>query len=143
MNNPIVRLKKGETIQYPITVYCVVEDLSYKNDENLKLKAYVHSLNITFITREFNSVTNSDDRHNIYRLPAFHIYDRVCYKQTFYLNTLPYQIIHDVLDDYKTRISIKEANKKAWKKFFSNIILSLKKLTFKKKPQGSKILDWP
>ena len=123
MNNPIVRLKKGETIQYPITVYCVVEDLSYKNDEILKLKAYVHSLNITFITREFNSVMNSDDRHNIHRLPAFHIYDRACYKQTFYLNTLPYQIIHDVLDDYKTRISIKEANKKAWKRFFSSIIL--------------------
>ena len=117
----------------PIMVRCVVDDLSEINPEILKIKTYVHSLNLTFTMREFNSVKYSDDRNNIRRLPAFHIYENGGYRNTFYLNTRPYQIIHDTLENYKIRLSIKEDKKQAWRKFFSNIVLSLKKIGFKEK----------
>lgn len=140
-NNPIIRIQK---VNYPIIVKCVVDDLSEINLEILKIKMYIHSLNLTFIMREFNSVKYSDDRNNIKRLPAFHIYEKACYKNTFYLNTRPYQIIQDTLENYKERVAIKEAKKQAWRKFFSNIIVSLKKISFKK-PQleHTRILEWP
>lgn len=138
MNNPIVRTPK---VNYPITVKCVIDDLSEINPEILKVKEYVHSLNLTFIIREFNSVKYSDDRNNIKRLPAFHIYEKACYRKTFYLNTRPYQIIESILGNYKERVAIKEAKQQAWRKFFSNIIISLKKNSLKK--NYNSVIEWP
>lgn len=137
-NNPIVRTPK---VNYPIMVRCVVDDLSEHNSEILKIREYVHSLNLTFTMREFNSVKYSDDRNNIKRLPAFHIYEKACYRNTFYLNTRPYQIIHDTLVIYKTRVVNREVKKQAWRKFFSNIIVSLKKIGYQQKYNS--VLEWP
>jgi len=144
MNNPIVRAQKTEKVLYPIMIRCVVDDLSEPIPEILKIKTYVHSLNLTFTMREFNSVKYSDDRNNIKRLPAFHIYEKACYKNTFYLNTRPYQIIQSILDKYKEKLTVRENKKQAWRKFFSSIILSLKKLSTKGEARiNSAVLEWP
>jgi len=144
MNNPIVRLQYTEKVLYPIMVRCVVDDLSEINTEILKIREYVHSLNLIFTMRMFNSFKYSDDRNNIRQLPAFHIYEKGGYRNTFYLNTHPYQIIHDTLENYKQSLAIREVNKQAWRKFFSNIMLSLKNLTKKKETRTHvRILDWP
>jgi hypothetical protein len=85
--------------KYPITVKCVVSSLSEKNSEILKIRDFANDMNINFVMREYNSKKFSDDRHRITRLPAFHIYVNRGYRNTFYLNSHPYQIIQQIVEE--------------------------------------------
>ena len=139
MNNPIIKTKPIKKEPYPITVYCVVDDLSTKNEDILIIKEYVHSLNLNFTTREFNSYKYSDDMYYISRLPAFHIYERSNYVNTFYINTRPFQIIQETLDTYKEHIRAKEMSYQRWKCFFISLTRNFKKV----KPTHKSILpEW-
>jgi len=139
MNNPIIKTKTIKKEPYPITVYCVVDDLSTKNEHILTIKEYVHSLNLNFITREFNSYKHSDDMYYISRLPAFHIYDKTNYVNTFYINTRPFQIIQETLDTYTERIYAKEMSYQRWNCFFTALRKNFKKV----KPSPKSILpEW-
>jgi hypothetical protein len=85
--------------KYPIAVKCVVASLSEKNSEILKIRDFANDMNINFVMREYNSKKFSDDRHRITRLPAFHIYVNRGYRNTFYLNTRPCQIIKQIVEE--------------------------------------------
>ena len=128
MNNPLRELmKKSEKIIHPITVRCVVDDLSKISKDIQDIRDYCHDLNIVFITREFDSAKYSDDRYRIERLPAFHIYVNKCYNKTFYPNTRPYQIIEEIVEKYIKRLEEDENNKKEISNFFSKTVNSIKK----------------
>ncbi len=115
--NPKPVPKKPEP--YPITVKCIVDCISDADPQLLPFREYAHSLNINFVTREYDSWKYSDDRHNIIKLPAFHIYVKKRYRETFYPNTRPYQIMQDAVEAYK----IKETrlNKHTWTSFYTDL----------------------
>ena len=134
--NPIeknINISKPVKVIHPITVKCIVDDLSDKNNDVKKIREYAQSLNIIFITREYNSSKYSDDRDFIRYLPAFHIYEKTYYRNTFYPNTRPYQIIQDTVNQYLEKLKRKE-NRRTWKTFFQECIQTLKK-PFHKKTQ--------
>lgn len=92
--------------------------ISEVDPQLLPFREYAHSLNINFVTREYDSRKYSADRDIITRLPAFHIYIKKQYKETFYPNTRPYQIMQDTVEAYKIKQNIK---KKTWTSFYTNL----------------------
>lgn len=114
--NPVAQPKKAET--YPITVKCIVDCLSDKIPELPAFREYAHSLNINFMTREYNSQRYSEDRDIITRLPAFHIYVKKQYRNTFYPNTRPYQIMQDTVAEYKKNIN---KQKRSWNELYIQV----------------------
>lgn len=122
MENPLNQKpvpRKAEP--YPITVKCIVDCISDVDPSLLPFREYAHSLNINYVTREYDSWKNSDDRHNITRLPAFHIYVKKQYKQTFYPNTRPYQIMQDTLETYKIKQQKHFRKNSTWTSFYTDI----------------------
>ena len=112
MSNPLRELmKKSEKKTYPITVKCVVDDISIINNDIHTIREFSHSLNIMFVTREYNSIKYSDDRDRIRRLPAFHIYVKKSYKKTFYIDTEPCDIIQQTVEKYLKKLEESEKNK--------------------------------
>ena len=59
------------------------------------IENYIEDRDIPFHIREFDSWKYSHDRHNISRLPAFHIYHGSIYIKTFYPNEKYQEIIDD------------------------------------------------
>ena len=152
MSNPLINIiEKKERKIHPITVKCIVDDLSKISKDLQEIRDYSHSLNLLFITREYNSTKYSDDRNYIERLPAFHIYVKNVYKRTFYPNTRPYQIIQQTLEKYINHLEEIERNKDAWYRFFNKIIERMKKLVHRKtrmeayaeeKKKDNRVRDW-
>lgn len=153
MENPLVKIPevKEPPQKYPITVKCVVESLSEKIPDILKIRDFAHSMNINFTSREYNSRKYSDDRDNITRIPAFHIYTNGGYKKTFYLNTRPYQIIQEIVQEYEA--AQERRRRRTWHTFYTELRVYLK-AAFKKKTAMEKyqeqdyqkerrIKDWP
>lgn len=118
MENPLNPKPTPKKEPYPITVKCIVDCISEADPQLLPFREYAHSLNINFVTREYDSSRYSDDRDRITRLPAFHIYVKKTYKETFYPNTRPYQIMQDTVESYKIKQNIK---KKTWISFYTVI----------------------
>ena len=151
--NPIeknVNIPKPVKVIHPITVKCVVDDLSDKDKDVQKIRDYAQSLNVIFITREYNSSKYSDDRDFIRHLPAFHIYEKTYYRNTFYPNTRHYQIIQDTVNQYLEKLKKKE-NRRTWRAFFQECIQSLKKAFHRKtameryneeKAKQSRVINW-
>ena len=143
MSNPLRELmKKSEKKKHPITVKCVVDDISIINNDIHTIREFSHSLNIMFVTREYNSIKYSDDRDRIRRLPAFHIYVKKSYKKTFYIDTEPCDIIQQTVEKYLKKLEDSEKNKLM--NLFIRTIESIKsfmnrnnKIVFKKK-----IYEW-
>ena len=151
--NPIEKNVNKPTpirVLHPITVKCVVDELSDKDTNVQKIREYAQSLNIMFITREYDSSKYSEDRDFIRHLPAFHIYEKKCYRNTFYPNTRPYQIIQDTVNQYLEKLKKRE-NRKTWRAFFQECIQTLKKVFHRKtaleryaeeKVRKSQAIDW-
>ena len=59
------------------------------------IENYIEDRDIPFHIREFDSWKYSHDRHNISRLPAFHIYHGSIYIKTFYPDEKYQQIIEE------------------------------------------------
>jgi hypothetical protein len=131
MDNPLTPPPKIVIPVYPITVKCVVDCLSEKIDGITKVREYAHSMNIHFMTREYDSKKYSDDRDIITHLPAFHIYVNSCYRNTFYLNTRPYQIIQEIVEKYEASQQ-RRRNKRTWTSFYTDIRIYVKKLFHRK-----------
>lgn len=120
MENPLTPKPPPRKEPYPITVKCIVDCISEVDPQLLPFREYAHSLNINFVTREYDSRKYSVDRDIITRLPAFHIYIKKQYRETFYPNTRPYQIMQDAVEGYK--ISEQERiHKKTWTSFYTNL----------------------
>ena len=129
MSNPLRELmKKTEKTIYPITVKCVVDDISKINKDIHTTREFCNDLNILFITREYNSSKYSDDRDNIHRLPAFHIYVKKSYKKTFYLDALPCEIIQETVEKYLKKLEESEKNNEKLGNIVSRTVESIKKL---------------
>ena len=118
MENPLTPKPLPKKEPYPITVKCIVDCISEVDPQLLPFREYAHSLNINFVTREYDSSRYSADRDIITRLPAFHIYIKKQYKETFYPNTRPYQIMQDTVEAYKIKQNIK---KKTWTSFYTDL----------------------
>lgn len=131
MDNPLTPPPKIVIPVYPITVKCVVDSLSEKIDGITKVREYAHSMNIHFMTREYDSKKYSDDRDIITHLPAFHIYVNSSYRNTFYLNTRPYQIIQEIVEKYEASQQ-RRRNKRTWTSFYTDIRIYVKKLFHRK-----------
>jgi hypothetical protein len=116
MENPLHHKPPPRKEPYPITVKCIVDCISDKDPSLLPFREYAHSLNINFVMREYDSSRYSDDRDRVTRLPAFHIYIKKMYSETFYTNTRPYQIMQDTVEAYK-----KQIKKKTWISFYTNL----------------------
>ena len=126
-------MPKTEKILYPITVKCVVSDMSEVGSKIQEIKKYAQKQHISFLVRTF-SESISDDRNFIQRLPAFHIYEGKSYKKTFYLDTNPNRYIDDVVQlyIYKLREKGLEKEKRVWNSYILNFAKSVKKLLPKK-----------
>lgn len=129
MENPLTPKPPPRKEPYPITVKCIVDCISEADPQLLPFREYAHSLNINFVTREYDSRKYSADRDIITRLPAFHIYIKKQYKETFYPNTRPYQIMQDTVEAYKIKQNIK---KKTWTSFYTNLKARLAALFHRK-----------
>lgn len=107
----------------PIIIRCILYDLSDFNDNDIHIiRDYCNSKNVLFVTRRFNSSKYSDDRYYIKKLPAFHVYIKDSYKETFYLNSDSCKKINEIIELYKDRIQMKEKKKQAWKNFYNNFL---------------------
>jgi hypothetical protein len=133
MENPLIKTQElvVPPPKYPITVKCVVDSLSDKIPENLKIREFSHNMNINFMTREYNSMKYSDDRDYITRLPAFHIYVHGGYRKTFFINTRPYQIIQEIVQEYEEAQERKRL-RRTWRTFYTELRTYLKSI-FKRK----------
>jgi len=74
---------------------CQVVASKEKSEPIPEIADYIQDRDIPFDLREFDSWKYSHDRHNISRLPAFHIYHGSIYLKTFYPNEKYQQIIEE------------------------------------------------
>jgi len=94
-----------------LRVECVVYELS-DFDEILKIvRDNCHELNVLFTTRKFNSSKYSNDRNEIKKLPAFHIYINDQYKNTIYPDSDTIKIIKMELAFYNDKLERKKRKK--------------------------------
>lgn len=133
-SNPIVdaraRARAAEAYRYPYTVVCVFED---KEDFTLpiilEVKSYCDENNITFTSRRYNCDKYEEDREDVYRLPAFHIYHKKTYHETHHYDTDPVHKIQLVIWNYQDKEvrkqELRARRQEQWKKFTS--LFSLKK----------------
>lgn len=129
-SNPMqtVTAKPIQKILYPIVVKCILNDLSDYNQEQIHaIRDYTLSLNAMFETRLYDSFTYGEDRNEIERLPAFHIYVKRRYIHTFYTNTRPYQIIQDCVKAHLDELERKKEAKKFWKSLYATCVTWVKK----------------
>jgi hypothetical protein len=122
-----------ENVRYPITVACVVADLSnYDNGIIQQVREHCSNQNIMFTTRVYNSSSYAVDRDVIERLPAFHIYTKGSYIKTFYPVGRPLQHINEVIDAYIQRQDAKVRRKAFWKNAYARLVAFVKKLGHRK-----------
>jgi hypothetical protein len=131
MENPLTPKPLPKKEPYPITVKCIVDCISEVDPQLLPFREYAHSLNINFVTREYDSSRYSADRDIITRLPAFHIYIKKQYKETFYPNTRPYQIMQDTVEAYKIKQNVKK-QRRTWTSFYTIVKTRLAALFHRK-----------
>ena len=101
----------------------VVAVIECHKDDLIKINEYCESNKVSFVVRPFNRF-KSEDRNIIKKLPAFHIYVKKAYKNTFYLDTHPYKHINDCIELTKKK---KESNRKRQKSIWTTLLSKLKK----------------
>ena len=125
--NPVVDLYEQRKIalakrkiQYPIKIYCIVDDLSDASRDTLIRQIKEHALQskVIFSTRVYDSTKYSNDRDIITRLPAFHVYIKKVYNRTFYANTRPLDHINECVALYLKGEDEKVQRKARWLQFY-------------------------
>lgn len=101
--NPITKKPSyTERRIYPVKIVCVVDE--YSDTDNViieKIREHALKSGAVYQTRLFDSLRISDDRNNVRSLPAFHVYNRKAYIETFYPNTRPIQHINEAIERHK------------------------------------------
>jgi len=100
----------------------IVAVIDCEQDEVQSIKLYCESRNINFIARQFTR-SKSEDINIIHKLPAFHMYVKTAYIDTFYLDNQPHKHIKEGLDMLKA----KEINLEKQKAFWSGLYFKMKK----------------
>ena len=125
--NPVIDLHEQRKlalakrkIQYPIKIYCIVDDLSDASRDTLIRQIKQHALQskIIFTTRVYDSTKYSNDRDIITRLPAFHVYIKKGYNRTFYANTRPLDHINECVDLYLKEEDDRVQRRARWLAFY-------------------------
>jgi hypothetical protein len=137
-NNIIERRKEAIIVNRPVTVTCVVDDLAEKDKRILDMRKFCKEQRVNFQMRTFDSTKYSDDRDNIYRLPAFHITIKGNYNRTFYPNTRPYQHVLECIEIYNKR----NISRKSKLIAFFNGLKGLFSRIFSKPNTTEKARDW-
>lgn len=134
-SNPIINLqtekrKYEPKTYYPVKVCCVVWDLSDSNgDTQIKMiKDHTHKSNAHFMTRVYDSSKYTDDRYQITRLPAFHVYIKGAYNRTFYSNTRPLQHVDECIELYIRRCETTNLRKKRWLMLYESFLAWIKRM---------------
>jgi hypothetical protein len=73
---------------------------------------------IEYDIRGFQSWKHTDDRNNITKLPAFHIYMGGLYETTFYSNDDVIEMIEGYFEKMKEKEKKRHEAREAWKKYF-------------------------
>jgi len=125
--NPVIDLHEQRKlalakrkIQYPIKIYCIVDDLSDASRDTLIRKIKEHALQskVIFTTRLYDSTKYSNDRDVITRLPAFHVYIKKGYNRTFYANTRPLDHINECVALYLKSEEERAERRERWIQFY-------------------------
>ena len=143
-SNPIVdeqlRLeaeeRKRESFRYPYHIVCVFED-SDNNDFPIihEVRAYCMENHLTFVGRQYNCDRYSEDI-DINRLPAFHIFYKNSFMETYYFDIDPVHKIQLVLWAYEDEMKAKERarlrRQERWNNFKNMFVIDFDR--FKRKP---------
>jgi len=134
--NPVIELQDNISSQnkktvYPVRLYCIVEDYADANSSKTinEIKSYAIDSGIVYMSRMYDSKKISEDRYEIERLPAFHIYINNKYIKTFYPNTRPLQIIDETIERYIKHEERKKQQANILSNLYMRFINWLKHLT--------------
>lgn len=147
-NNPLQKpLEKKDCSEFlPIQLCCVLDELSDYNDPHIHaIRDYAISMKIIFRSREYDSRKYSDDRDEIRRLPAYHIYVKGNRFRTFYPNTRPYQHIQEAISEYNSILERKNLRKTRFIRFYTAFISLFRRKTAMEKAgevRKGKVSEW-
>ena len=100
-DNPIAKKGYTEKKYYPIKIVCIVDDYSEASTPLIQsIRDHTLARGAIFQTRIYDSRKRSEDRDYVQRLPAFHIYEKKSYIETFYPNTRPLQHVDEAVESY-------------------------------------------
>jgi len=110
----------------PIKVEAVVEE---GDDINLRavidMRNFCKEKNIHFETRLYNSRKNNYDCDYIERLPAFHLFEKKVYQDTFYPGDFAYHLVGEQVAAYKLRKAEKERRRGRFKRWAASMRVAL------------------
>ena len=136
MANPMKEeppVAKPVIVQYPITVECIVSDLSDYNDMQIHaIRDYCNKVHVLFTTRIYDSYAYSRDRDVIERLPAFHVSIQSVYNRTFYLNTRTMQHIDECITIYTERQEHTKRRRQRVRNIFTSVLTWIKRIGHRK-----------
>lgn len=102
----------------PIKVEAIIEDLDGLNLRSiLDMRNFCKEKNISFESRVYNSRRYERDCEFIERLPAFHLFEKKIYQETFYPSEFAYQLVGEQIAAYKIRKAEKERRKGRFKRW--------------------------
>jgi len=146
-SNPIIdninkaedELRAKESFRYPFRVTCVYLDEDHKDFDIIKeVRDYCYENNINFSAREY-CVSKFEEDREIYRLPAFHMYNKLKFcDDIYYFDTNPIYQIQKYTWNYQDELKKKERAAKKRKERYNNTLKLLKDVFsaefYKKKP---------
>ncbi len=106
----------------PIKVEAVVEDL---DDMNLRsiidMRNFCKEKDIHFESRVYNSRKYNIDCEFIERLPAFHLFEKKIYQETFYPSDFAYQLVSEQVAAYKIRKAETERQRGRFRRWAASV----------------------
>jgi hypothetical protein len=120
-SNPLMAQCTTETLPLKI-IYVYDSDLDAPfHDSIFKIiKKYCHEANILLTSRYYNTTKYHEDCEYILSLPAFHVYFKNQYIDTFFADSKPLEDLRKILDKWRAEQNEKEIRKEkrrqAWKK---------------------------
>lgn len=134
--NPVIEVQDKLNVQakkteYPVNICCIVNN--YADANSCKtiagIKTHTVESGALYTTRIYDSNKFSEDRYEIERLPAFHIYIKNRYIKTFYPNTRPLQHVDESIERYIKRQEEKKIQASRWSNLYSKFVNWLKHIT--------------
>ena len=110
----------------PIKVEAIVEE---GDDINLRaiidMRNFCKEKNIAFETRLYNSRKYQIDCEFVERLPAFHLFEKKIYQESFYPSEFAYHLVAEQVAAYKIRKAEKERRKGRFKRWAASVRVAL------------------
>lgn len=118
--NPLREISAPKT---NVRVDYVYEHGSHVSDKRIPvLRRHCNEKGVRFVAREYAPRKYSEDREFIESLPAMHAHAGRAYKKTFYPSENIDQIIDDIIDESKRRLTIQEA----WSRRINSVASALR-----------------